>query len=109
MLRVVVGTGIYLTLIGLLGGAIGWIVRSTPGALVALFGVILVLPVLLLLFNGSWAEHVGAWLPTGAGASFSTSLRMPSALAPWPGLAVMVGWVVLAYTAAAVLLRRRDA
>jgi hypothetical protein len=34
---------------------------------------------------------------------------MPSALAPWPGLAVMVGWVVLAYTAAAVLLRRRDA
>jgi ABC-2 type transport system permease protein len=109
VLRVVVGTGIYLTLIGLLGGAIGWIVRSTPGALVALFGVILVLPVLLLLFNGSWAEHVGAWLPTGAGASFSTSLRMPSALAPWPGLAVMVGWVVLAYTAAAVLLGRRDA
>ena len=50
VLRVVVGTGVYLTLIGLLGGAIGWIVRSTPGALVALFAVILVLPVLLLLF-----------------------------------------------------------
>ena len=36
VLRVVIGTGIYLTLIGLLGGAVGWIVRSTPGALVAL-------------------------------------------------------------------------
>lgn len=109
VLRVVVGTGVYLTLIGLLGGAIAWIVRSTPGALVTLFAVILVLPVLLLLFHGAWAEHLRAWLPTGAGASFSTSLRMPGALAPWPGLAVMVLWVVVAYVVAAVLLRRRDA
>lgn len=109
VLRVVVGTGVYLTLVGLLGGAAGWIVRSTPGALVALFAAILVLPVLLLLFHGAWAEHVRAWLPTGAGASFSTSLQMPGALAPWPGLAVMVGWVVVAYVVGAVLLRRRDA
>jgi ABC-2 type transport system permease protein len=109
VLRVVIGTGIYLTLIGLLGGAIGWIMRSTPGALVALFGLILVVPVLLLLFSGSWAEHARAWLPTGAGSSFSTSLRMPGALAPWPGLAVMVVWVVGATVMAAVLLRRRDA
>ena len=109
VLRVVIGTGVYLTLVGLLGGAIGWIVRSTPGALVALFGLILVLPVLLLVFHASWADHVRAWLPTGAGASFSTSLRMPGALAPWPGLAVMVAWVVAGYVAAAVLLRRRDA
>ncbi len=109
VLRVVVGTGVYLTLIGLLGGAIGWIVRSTPGALVALFALILVLPVLLLLFHGAWAQHAGAWLPTGAGASFSTSLRMPGTLAPWPGLAVMVAWVVAAYVLAAVLLHRRDA
>ena len=58
VLRVVVGTGVYLTLIGLLGGAFGWIVRSTPGALVALFAVILVLPVLLLLFHGAWAQHI---------------------------------------------------
>lgn len=107
VLRVVVGTGVYLTLIGLLGGAIGWIVRSTPGSLIALFAVILVLPVLLLLFHGAWAQHAGAWLPTGA--SFSTSLRMPDTLAPWPGLAVMVGWVVVAYVVAGVLLHRRDA
>ena len=109
VMRVVIGTGMYLTLIGLLGGAIGWIVRSTPGSLVTLFAIILVLPVLLLLFHGAWATHLGAWLPTGAGSSFSTSLRTPDALAPWPGLAVMVAWVVFAYLLAGVLLHRRDA
>ena len=109
VLRVVIGTGVYLTLIGLLGGAIGWIVRSTPGALVSLFAVVLVLPVLLLLFHGAWAQHVGAWLPSGAGAAFSTSLHTPGELAPWTGLAVMVGWVAVAYGCAAVLLHRRDA
>ncbi|GAB3781981.1 ABC transporter permease [Nocardioides ungokensis] len=109
VLRVVVGTGVYLTLIGLLGGAIGWIFRSTPGALVALFAIILVLPVLLLLFHGAWARHASAWLPTGAGASFSTSLRAPDALSPWPGLAVMATWVIVAYVFAGVLLHRRDA
>jgi ABC-2 type transport system permease protein len=109
VLRVVVGTGVYLTLIGLLGGAIGWIVRSTPGALVALFAVILVLPVLLLLFHGAWAEHAGAWLPTGAGAAFSTSLHTTGELSPWTGLAVMAAWVVAAYVVAAALLNRRDA
>ena len=99
----------HLTLIGLLGAAIGWIVRSTPGALVTLFGVILVLPVLLLLFHGAWAQHAGAWLPTGSGAAFSTSLHTPGELAPWAGLAVMATWVAVAYATAAVLLHRRDA
>jgi ABC-2 type transport system permease protein len=34
-LRMVVGTGVYLTLVGLIGSVLAWIVRSTPGALVA--------------------------------------------------------------------------
>ncbi|WP_180937066.1 hypothetical protein [Nocardioides ungokensis] len=44
-----------------------------------------------------------------AGASFSTSLRAPDALSPWPGLAVMATWVIVAYVFAGVLLHRRDA
>jgi ABC-type transport system involved in multi-copper enzyme maturation permease subunit len=108
-LRVVVGTGVYLTLVGLLGSALGWIVRSTPGALVAVVGLILILPVLFELVLPSWGTHVAAYLPTGAGASFSTSLAMPDALSPWVGLGVMVAWVVLGLAIASVVLRRRDA
>ncbi len=108
-LRVVLGTGIYLTLVGLLGSALAWIVRSTPGALVAVVGLILILPVLCELVLPTWGTHIAAYLPTGAGASFSTNLRAPNALSPWVGLGVMVAWVVVGLVVASVTLRRRDA
>jgi hypothetical protein len=107
-LRVVVGTGVYLTLIGLLGSAAGWIVRSTPGALVTTFALILVLPILFELVFPSWGSYLAAYLPTGAGQSFSTNLPQPHALSPWWGLGLMVAWVVSALVGAAVVLRRSD-
>ena len=107
-LRVVVGTGVYLTLVGLVGSVLAWIVRSTPGALVATFGVVLVVPILLELVFPSWGTYIAAYLPTGAGQSFSTSLTAPHALSPWTGLAVMVAWVVVGMVGAAVALKRRD-
>jgi ABC-2 type transport system permease protein len=108
-LRVVIGTGMYLTLVGLLGSSLAWIVRSTPGALVAVVALILILPVLFELVLPNWGTHIAAYLPTGAGASFSTNLRAPNALSPWVGLSVMVAWVIVGLVAASITLRRRDA
>ena len=111
VLRVVLGTGIYLTLVGMIGGALGWIVRSTPGALVAYFAVVLVLPVLFGDALGNWGKEVAQFLPSQAGASFSTSIpESPHySLSPWVGLLVLVGWVAVALAVAAGVLRRRDA
>lgn len=106
--RAVIGTGLYLALIGLLGGAFGWIVRSTPGGISALLGLLLVVPVILLLLPGSWPQHVAKYLPAQAGASFVTSVDLPDTLAPWTGLGVLVAWVAVALVAAGVLLKRRD-
>jgi ABC-2 type transport system permease protein len=108
-LRVVVGTGVYLTLVGLIGSVVAWIVRSTPGALVATLAVILVVPILFELVFPSWGSYIAAYLPTGAGQSFSTTLPQPHALSPWVGLAVMVAWVAAGLVASAVVLNRRDA
>jgi ABC-2 type transport system permease protein len=107
-LRVVVGTGVYLTLVGLIGSVVAWIVRSTPGALVATLAVILVVPILFELVFPSWGSYIAAYLPTGAGQSFSTSLAQPHALSPWVGLGVMVVWVVGGMIAAAIVLDRKD-
>jgi ABC-2 type transport system permease protein len=108
-LRVVVGTGVYLTLIGIIGGILAWIVRSTPGALVADVGVVLVLPVLFGDALGNWGKNVGKFLPSSAGARFAESIPDGYSLTPWWGLAVMVAWVLLGLAVAVLLLRRRDA
>jgi ABC-type transport system involved in multi-copper enzyme maturation permease subunit len=110
VLRVVIGTGVYLTLVGMIGAALGWIVRSTPGALVTYFAIVLVLPVLFGDALGNWGKEVAQFLPGQAGASFSTSIPDSSySLSPWVGLLVLAGWVAVALAIAAGVLRRRDA
>ena len=110
VLRVVIGTGVYLTLVGMIGAALGWIVRSTPGALVTYFAIVLVLPVLFGDALGNWGKEVAQFLPGQAGASFSTSIPESSySLSPWVGLLVLASWVAVALAIAAGVLRRRDA
>jgi ABC-type transport system involved in multi-copper enzyme maturation permease subunit len=109
VLRVVIGTGVYLTLIGVIGASIGWIVRSTPGALVAYIGVILVLPVLFGSVLGTWGKNVAQYMPSQAGASFVNTIPEPPSLAPWTGLGVLALWAVAGVVIAAIQLRRRDA
>jgi ABC-2 type transport system permease protein len=108
-LRVVLGTAVYLTLIGTIGAAIGWIVRSTPGALVSYLATILVIPVIFGEAIGHWGRRVAEVLPSEAGSSFVQTIRDQPSLPPWPGLAVMVGWVVVFLAVGVVCLRRRDA
>jgi ABC-type transport system involved in multi-copper enzyme maturation permease subunit len=108
-LRVVIGTGIYLTFVGLIGVAMGWIVRSTPGALVSYLGLVLVLPGIFGSVLGHWGKHVAEVLPSSAGGAFIDILPDGYALRPWPGIIVMAAWVVLLTGIAMVQLRRRDA
>lgn len=109
VLRAVVGTGVYLALIGLMGGAFGWIVRSTPGGISSLVGVLLVIPVLLEVLPGSWATTLSSYFPAEAGSSFVMSVQLPDTLGPWTGLLVLVAWVVGLLSIATVLLKNRDA
>lgn len=107
-LRVVIGTGVYLALIGLLGGAVGWIVRNTAGGISTLIGLILVLPVLFEVVPGTWAKSVGKFFPSNAGSSFVSSVHAADTLTPWTGLIVLVAWVIAAGVLAAFVLKRRD-
>jgi ABC-2 type transport system permease protein len=107
-LRSVAGVGLYLTLVGLLGAGIGWIVRSTAGAITALVGLLLILPN-LIPFLGSWADPIVKYMPSNAGESFVTSARVPDTLAPVTGIGVLALWAAAAFVVGAVLVRRRDA
>jgi ABC-2 type transport system permease protein len=108
VLRAVVGTGVYLALAGLLGSAFGWMLRSVPGGISTLVGVLMVLPIMLALIPVDLADTVSKYLPGSAGGSFISVETSNSALGPWAGLLVMVIWVLGAFGVAAALLKRRD-
>jgi len=109
VLRAVVGAGLYLTVVGALGLAIGFIVRNTAGAISTLFGVLLLLPIVGELLPESWTSHFIGWLPSNAGQQLMTLHPDPHMLAPWSGFALFVGYVAAAIVVAAVVVKRRDA
>jgi ABC-2 type transport system permease protein len=109
VLRAVLGTGVYLGAITLIGAGIGWIVRSTPGALVTYLGLLLVLPVITGNLLGSWGRAIAKFLPSEAGMSILTSVRLPDLLSPASSAIVLAVWVVVTVAVAAVVLSRRDA
>jgi ABC-2 type transport system permease protein len=108
-LRAVAGAGVYLALVGVLGGALGWIIRSTAGGIAALVGTMLLLPVAVGLLPASISDSVSKFLPSEAGGAFVTTFPAAHSLAPWTGLGVFALWVAAALAVATVVVRRRDA
>jgi hypothetical protein len=109
VLRAVIGAGLYLTGVGLLGVALGWIIRHTAGAIATLFGLLLVLPALGDALPDNLAPHINPYLPSNAGEQLVSVRRATDMLSPWAGFAVFCGYVVVGIVVAVVLLKRRDA
>lgn len=107
--RAVVGGALYLAAVGLLGLGIGTILRRTAGAISALVGMLVVVPIITGFLPASWNESVGRYFPARAGMAVFNVLPDPASLSPWAGFAVLVGYAALALTVGGVLLARRDA
>jgi len=109
-LRIVIGAALYMTVCALLGVALGALLRSTAAAITALAGLLFILPIMMNFLPVSWhRDAIAQWLPSNAGMQIIEKVTQPLQFSPWVGLAVFAGWVVLAFAAALVLLRRRDA
>ena len=107
--RAIAGVAGYLTLVGVLAVAFGFLIRSTAGGIATLFGLLLVLPGIGQLLPSSWQPHLLPYLPSNAGSSIYSTHTDPIALSPGAGLLVLCVWVIVALAAAAVLVKRRDA
>jgi ABC-type transport system involved in multi-copper enzyme maturation permease subunit len=107
--RAVLGCGLYLTVVGLLGVALGWIVRHTAGAIASVFGLLLVLPALGDALPDTLAPHITPYLPSNAGQQLVAVHSEVGMLAPWAGFAVFCAYLVVGIVVAVVLLKRRDA
>jgi hypothetical protein len=111
-LRTVVGTALYLAILGLLSLGIGALIRKTAGAITAVVGMLFVLPTLSSLLPSS-LDVIGKFLPSNAGQAIlsggSDAGGGSASLSPWVGMGVFFLWALLALTAAGYALVRRDA
>ena len=109
VLRAVFGMGLYLTVLGLLGLAIGALVRHTAAALTVVVGVVVVLSNLARTLPGAVGQHIAAYLPTNAGMLITHAHQeRTDLLTPWQGFGVLCLWTALLLGAAAWSLGRRD-
>lgn len=108
--RAILGAAIYLTLIGILGVGLGFLIRSTAGAIAALFGIVLVAPLLAQALPSPYSTDVAKYLPLMAGQRIIQTVGPdPGLLAPWVGIGVLALYALAALIAGAVMLHRRDA
>jgi ABC-2 type transport system permease protein len=109
--RAVLGTGLYLTVLGLFALGIGALIRHTAGGISAVIGIVLVLPIIgNFLPDTTVYNHIVAYLPTQAGALIGQAHRASGdLLGPWQGFGVLCIYAAIVLIAGAVMLRRRDA
>ncbi|MFD0638065.1 ABC transporter permease [Catenulispora yoronensis] len=110
VLRALVGTGLYLMMLGLFAMAVGTLIRHTAGAITGVIAFVLVLAPLAQLLPGSVGKHIHAYLPTEAGQLVGQSVQGPKdLLSPWQGYGVFCLWTAVLLILAGWVLERRDA
>lgn len=106
--RAVIGTAIYASGVGLLGVAVGFLLRTIATGIGVLFAMLLLVPGLVGLLPSGLGEPLTKVLPAGAGQAFMTVSADDKLLAPAAGLVVFLAWVLGLLVLAGVSVRNRD-
>jgi ABC-2 type transport system permease protein len=109
VLRSVIGVALFLTVVGLLGLALGALIRNTAGGIATFAGVMFVLPGITAILPVSWGNAINPYLPLNAGAGILSNHQDPGSLAPVTGFLVFCVYVAVTIAVTAWLLVRRDA
>ncbi|WP_066361657.1 ABC transporter permease [Herbidospora mongoliensis] len=109
MLRVLAGPGLLLALLGLIGLAVGALVRSTAGALIITIVIGVFVPAMASLYPEWLARLILSYLPITAGLRLLSLDGDPDLPGPWAGIAVTCAWAAVLLVTAYAVFRRRDA
>lgn len=109
VLRAIVGSGLYLAVLGLFCLAVGTVLRHTAGSIATVVAVVFIVPTITGSLPGVWQRTVSPWMPTNAGSALWEVVPLPHQLPPWAGFAVFVGYTVAVGALGVALFLRRDA
>jgi ABC-2 type transport system permease protein len=113
-LRAVTLAAVYVVLAGLFSFGLAATLRSSAGAIVAVFGLLFLLPELARALPAAWYAHVVRWLPGPNVVSVITNTQgkqnvPPHLFSVWGELGLFAGCTAILLVAGAVLFSRRDA
>lgn len=109
-LRTVVGSALFLTVLGAMCVGLGGLVRNSAGGIAAFVGLLFVLPGISAILPSSVNDSVSPYLPLSAGTTI-TSHHFDNShhLTNWGGFALFCGYTLVLIVGACITLRRRDA
>ena len=109
-LRDVIGAALYATVAGMIGMALGGLLRNTAAGISTFVAVFFVIPPLTDLLPSSWSSHFVQYLPSNAGeVLFGGARGLAHPLAPWTGFGLLCAYAAVMIGFAAWRLRRADA
>jgi ABC-2 type transport system permease protein len=109
VLRAVFGSGLILTLLGLLAMGLGTIIRNTAGALTVYVGLLLLLPPIVASLPPATQDVVSKFVPaTIAHVMTSPLAASATQFTAWGGLGMLCLYAAVALAVGVVLIRRRD-
>jgi ABC-2 type transport system permease protein len=108
VLRALTGGTVYLTLVGLLGLAVGSLVRSATSSLAVLVGALLLVPALGPGLPGALGDWFGRFWPITAGQSAYTVVPVDGRTNPGLGLLILAVAAAAITLAGHLVFRRRD-
>jgi ABC-2 type transport system permease protein len=107
--RAVLGSALYLGVIGLIGLGLGALLRNSAAGISALLGLLFGTQIAAGFLPGNWPEYAGRYLPATAGQAVTAVRPDPSMLSPWAGFGLLCLYAVVLLAAAALRIGRGDA
>jgi ABC-type transport system involved in multi-copper enzyme maturation permease subunit len=109
VLREVIGSSLYLTVVVIIALALGALLRKTAAGLSVFAAIFFVIPVVVNVLPHE-LKGFTPYLPSNAGGVlWGDPLTTTNALSPWAGFACLCGYAAVLTAAAAWRLRHRDA
>ena len=109
VLRSVLLGGVYLTLLAVLGLALGLILRQSAASISTFTSLLLVIPIILFLLPQSWQNATTKFMPSALGRSMMSTTAPENFFGAWTATSLLVIYVIVAFAVGVVLLLRRDA
>jgi len=112
VLRAIIGSALFVTLVGLIAFAIGAIIRHTAGAITIVIAVMFVIPIVTNLLPQSGRDDMVRFMPDSAGRVISVTAagnEFPHLWSAWPQFAVTAIYAAVLLGVGGFLFRKRDA